>query len=108
MSDWSNFSNLLAKPDAEYEIAFRLFDVHGTGVVKFEDFQSILNANRGKDSLPFDWNSAWASLYTGGRRKRHDLTYPQFSQMLRGLQGERVRQACEHFDKNRPRSLSNI
>lgn len=28
------------------------------------------------------------------------MTYPQFSQMLRGLQGERVRQAFEHFDKN--------
>jgi solute carrier family 25 (mitochondrial aspartate/glutamate transporter), member 12/13 len=28
------------------------------------------------------------------------LTYPQFSQMLRALQGERVRQAFQHFDKN--------
>jgi solute carrier family 25 aspartate/glutamate transporter 12/13 len=39
-------------------------------------------------------------LYTGGRKKRHDLTYHQFSQLLRGLQGERVRQAFQHFDKN--------
>lgn len=28
------------------------------------------------------------------------MTYPQFSQMLRGLQGEKVRQAFMHFDKN--------
>jgi solute carrier family 25 aspartate/glutamate transporter 12/13 len=28
------------------------------------------------------------------------MNYPQFSQMLRGLQGERVRQAFQHFDKN--------
>lgn len=28
------------------------------------------------------------------------MTYPQFSQMLRGLQGERVRQAFQHFDKD--------
>ena len=28
------------------------------------------------------------------------MTYPQFAQMLRGLQGERVRQAFLHFDKN--------
>ena len=100
MPDWNNFTNLLAKPDAEYEIAFRLFDIHGTGVVKFADFEKLLAANRSNDSLPFDWNSAWASLYIGGRKKRHDMTYPQFSQMLRGLQGERVRQAFEHFDKN--------
>ncbi|KIW00125.1 hypothetical protein, variant [Verruconis gallopava] len=100
LSDWNNFTNLLAKPDAEYEIAFRLFDVNGEGVVKFDDFYKILAANRSPDAIPFDWNSAWASLYTGGRKRRHDLTYPQFSQMLRGLQGERVRQAFEHFDKN--------
>jgi solute carrier family 25 aspartate/glutamate transporter 12/13 len=100
LQEWSNFENLLAKPDAEYEIAFRLFDVHGTGVVKFEDFQKLYYQNRSADSLPFDWNSEWASLYIGGRKKRHDMTYPQFSQMLRGLQGERVRQAFQHFDKN--------
>ena len=28
------------------------------------------------------------------------MTYPQFSQMLRGLQGERVRQAFQHFDED--------
>lgn len=28
------------------------------------------------------------------------MTYPQFAQMLRGLQGERIRQAFQHFDKN--------
>jgi solute carrier family 25 aspartate/glutamate transporter 12/13 len=100
LQEWSNFENLLAKPDAEYEIAFRLFDVHGTGVVKFEDFQKLYYQNKSSESLPFDWNSEWASLYIGGRKKRHDMTYPQFSQMLRGLQGERVRQAFQHFDRN--------
>jgi solute carrier family 25 aspartate/glutamate transporter 12/13 len=29
------------------------------------------------------------------------MTYPQFAQMLRGLQGERVRQAFLYFDKNK-------
>lgn len=100
MADWSNFENLLAKPDAEYEIAFRLFDVEGTGSVKFDDFMKVFEANKSDDALPFDWNSEWASLYIGRKKKRHDMTYPQFSQMMRGLQGERVRQAFQHFDKN--------
>lgn len=56
--------------------------------------------NKGTDSIPFDWNCEWASLYSGGKKRRHDLTYPQFSQMLRGLQGERIRQAFHFFDKN--------
>ena len=98
MHDWGNFENLLAKPDAEYEIAFRLFDEGGTGTIKFDDFQKLYNLNKGDEGVPFDWNCEWASLYIGGKKRRHDMTYPQFSQMLRGLQGEKIRQAFHHFD----------
>ena len=100
ISDWHNFENLLAKPDAEYEIAFRLFDEDGTGTVKFDQFQKLYNMNKGTDSIPFDWNCEWAKLYIGGKKRRHDMTYPQFAQMLRALQGERIRQAFHLFDKN--------
>ena len=51
--------------------------------------------------MPFNWNSEWATLYSGSKEKRHNMTYPQFAQMLRGLQGERVRQAFIYFDKNK-------
>ncbi|KAI4229919.1 MAG: hypothetical protein L6R36_000428 [Xanthoria steineri] len=101
LQDWGTFENLLAKPDAEYEIAFRLFDEKGTGTIKYEDFQKLYNQNKGDESIPFDWNCEWASLYIGGAKHRHDMTYPQFSQMLRGLQGERIRQAFHIFDKNK-------
>ncbi|KAJ5715929.1 uncharacterized protein N7483_013110 [Penicillium malachiteum] len=100
LSDWATFENLLAKPDAEYEIAFRLFDLDGTGTVKFDTVQGLYNMNKTAESIPFDWNSEWASLYTGRTKTRHDMTYPQFSQMLRGLQGERIRQAFHVFDKD--------
>ncbi|KAL5335791.1 mitochondrial carrier domain-containing protein [Aspergillus crustosus] len=98
--EWATFENLLAKPDAEYEIAFRLFDTDGTGSVKWETFQKLYNESKTKESIPFDWNSGWAALYTGKAKTRHDLTYPQFAQMLRGLQGERIRQAFHVFDKD--------
>ncbi len=100
LSDWATFDNLLAKPDAEYEIAFRLFDVDGTGSISQETFQRLYNQNKGQDSIPFDFNSEWASLYLGDKKKRHDMTYPQFAQMMRGLQGERIRQAFHLFDKD--------
>ncbi|KAE8358547.1 mitochondrial carrier domain-containing protein [Aspergillus caelatus] len=100
LSDWATFENLLSKPDAEYEIAFRLFDTDGTGTVKWDTFKNLYNVNKDKDSIPFDWNSEWASLYTGRTKSRHDMTYPQFAQMLRGLQGERIRQAFHIFDKD--------
>jgi solute carrier family 25 (mitochondrial aspartate/glutamate transporter), member 12/13 len=100
LQEWATFEHLLAKPDAEYEIAFRLFDVDGTGTIKYENFLKLYNLNKGEDSIPFDWNSEWASLYIGGKKKRHEMTYPQFAQMLRGLQGERIRQAFHMFDKD--------
>ena len=98
MQDWNNFNNLLAKPDAEYEIAFRLFADPVTGQVDFNEFKEVYARN--KTGIPFDWDSDWAKLYVGGKRHRHAMTYPQFAQMLRGLQGERIRQAFLHFDKN--------
>jgi solute carrier family 25 aspartate/glutamate transporter 12/13 len=96
--DWTAFENLLAKPDAEYDIAFRLFDVDGTGRVNYDAFQKIFE-KEGK--IPFNWNCHWAELYVGAGKSRHSLDYTQFTQMLRGLTGERVRQAFRYFDKNR-------
>ncbi|KAI0012729.1 mitochondrial carrier [Xylariaceae sp. FL0662B] len=101
LSDWAAFENLLMKPDAEYEIAFRLFDVDRVGSVKYEDFRRLYDLNKGSGSIPFDWDCDWAKLYIGDKSKRHNLTYAEFSQMLRGLQGERIRQAFQKFDKNR-------
>lgn len=101
VAEWGVFENLLMKPDAEYEIAFRLFDVDRTGTVKYEDFRRLYELNKGPDNIAFDWDCEWAQLYIGGRKKRHNLSYPQFAQMLRGLQGERIRQAFQLFDKDR-------
>lgn len=96
--DWSAFENLLLKPDAEYEIAFRLFDINRTGTVNYDDFKKLYQMNKGPNSIPFDWNCEWAKLYTGYKKPRQELDYNQFCQMLRGLQGERIRQAFTLFD----------
>ncbi|KAI2623211.1 mitochondrial carrier [Hypoxylon sp. NC1633] len=101
IGDWAAFENLLMKPDAEYEIAFRLFDVDRNGTVKYENFRGLYERNKGPDSIPFNWDCEWAKLYIGDKSKRHPLTYAEFSQMLRGLQGERIRQAFQRFDKDR-------
>ena len=79
---------------------FRLFDVDGTGTVKTDVFQKMYKESLGADSMPFNWDSDWASLYLGGKKHRHEMSYDQFAQMMRGLQGERVRQAFHTFDKD--------
>jgi solute carrier family 25 aspartate/glutamate transporter 12/13 len=101
MHDWAVFQNLLAKPDAEYEVIFRFFDKNGTGYISFDEFYATWRAHKTEDSLPFNWDGEWATLYIGSKKNRHAMTYPQFAQMLRGLQGERVRQAFLTFDSNK-------
>ncbi|KAK0281676.1 mitochondrial aspartate-glutamate transporter agc1 [Friedmanniomyces endolithicus] len=88
IQDWTVFNNLLAKPDAEYDIAFRLFADPATGQVDFSSFKESYARNKTSNTIPFNEtaigrSSTWA-----------------FAQMLRGLQGERVRQAFLHFDQN--------
>lgn len=100
LADWGVFENLLNKPDAEYQIAFRLFDVERTGSVKYDDFRTLYELNKGPENIAFDWDSDWAKIYIGSKKHRHPLDYQQFSQMLRGLQGERVRQAFHQLDKD--------
>ncbi|CAN6673040.1 mitochondrial aspartate-glutamate transporter Agc1p [Trichomonascus vanleenenianus] len=100
LHDWFAFEQLLDKPDAEYEIAFRLFDQDGHGEVDFDQFVRNYEAHKSPDALPFDWNSKWATLYLGGKSKRHTLSYAMFSQMLSGLMGERVRQAFQYYDRS--------
>jgi solute carrier family 25 aspartate/glutamate transporter 12/13 len=77
---------------------FRFFDKNRTGYINFDEFYETWKAHKTDDSLPFNWEGEWAALYVGGKKHRHAMTYPQFAQMLRGLQGERVRQGFMHFD----------
>ncbi|KAI8059608.1 mitochondrial carrier domain-containing protein [Gongronella butleri] len=97
--DFVIFQNLLAKPDAEYEVAFRLFDVHNAGKVSFDQFKQVLSANLPKDAVPFDFDCDWLKLYIGSKGGHSELTYEEFAQLLKGLQGERLRQEFKHYDK---------
>ncbi|KAK5084323.1 mitochondrial aspartate-glutamate transporter agc1 [Lithohypha guttulata] len=98
MQDFHAYENLITKPDADYEAPFRLFDVDGNGMVDIDELKKIVEAHKGSESLPFDWESEWATLYIGSAKNRHVLTYPQFAQMMRGLVGERIRQAFKAYD----------
>ncbi|CAG8553598.1 31798_t:CDS:2 [Gigaspora margarita] len=98
--DFVIFENLLLKPDAEYEIAFRLFDVEGKGTITTEQFKKILFSNITPDSIPFDFDCEWLKLYVGrDPEKKHELAYEEFTQLLKGLQSERLRQEFKFYDK---------
>ena len=113
------FETLLKKPDAPYEIAFRWFDTDNNGLVSFDEFQAVFKAAMGTNAIPFDFDSPWVTLYLGKKDGKHVLDYPQFAQIsasgshaqrdspadpsatVKGLPGERLRQAFHHFDKEK-------
>ncbi|CAG8594403.1 13301_t:CDS:2 [Cetraspora pellucida] len=98
--DFVIFENLLSKPDAEYDIAFRLFDIEGKGKITIERFKDILSSNVTPDSIPFDFDCDWLKLYVGrAPEKKHELAYEEFTQLLKGLQSERLRQEFKFYDK---------
>jgi solute carrier family 25 aspartate/glutamate transporter 12/13 len=97
--DFVIFQDLLAKPDAEYEVAFRVFDKEGTGKVTFDQFKSVLSSHMPSDAVPFDFECDWLKLYIGAKEGDHELRYHEFTQLLKGLQGERLRQEFKHYDK---------
>ena len=101
MSEWAQFDNLCKVANTDYAIPFSLFDVKGTGAVNSADFQAQYEKYRGQGGEAFDFNSEWAALYIGSVKSRHDMTYEQFAQMMRGLQGERIRQLFHKYDKDR-------
>ncbi|KAI8342686.1 mitochondrial carrier domain-containing protein [Chlamydoabsidia padenii] len=105
-NDFVIFQNLLSKPDAEYEVAFRLFDVNNTGKITFDQFKQVLSSNLPSDAVPFDFDCDWLKLYIGNKEGHYQLTYEEFSQLLKGLQGERLRQEFKHYDQKQTGYIS--
>ncbi|KAJ9063073.1 mitochondrial aspartate-glutamate transporter agc1 [Entomophthora muscae] len=97
-TDFVVFEDLLARPDAEFVIAFKLFDVEGNGKVSVETFKRVLRSNWDPEAVPFDFQSSWFHLYTGGKKLNQEIGFDAFCQILKGLQAERVRQAFRYFD----------
>ncbi|KAG8969891.1 mitochondrial aspartate-glutamate transporter agc1 [Tulasnella sp. 419] len=95
--DFTVFETLLKRPDAEYWIAFQYFDVDGSGTITFDEFKNSFQENIGPDSIPFDFDCDWVKLYLGKRNGKHVLGYNEFTQLMKGLQGERLRQAFKYF-----------
>ncbi|KAH8927521.1 mitochondrial carrier [Atractiella rhizophila] len=101
--EFVRFETLLKQPDAEFQVAFRFFDLDGNGSVSFEEFQRVYaQMLEKKDAFPFDFGSPWLKLYLGKKHGtgEHVLGYNEFTQLMKGLQGERLRQAFQYFDKD--------
>ncbi|KAI8850562.1 mitochondrial carrier domain-containing protein [Chytridium lagenaria] len=97
--DFVAFGDLLSKPDAEFEVAFRLFDEDGDGRITVKQFKNILSSNVGHDAVPINFNSEWMRLYIGSKSDRAVLKFDEFTQLLKGFQSERLQQEFKHYDQ---------
>ncbi|KAI0931506.1 hypothetical protein AcV5_005022 [Taiwanofungus camphoratus] len=98
--DFVVFETLLKRPDADYWIAFQYFDVDDSGTITYDEFKNVFKANVGPDAIPFDFDCDWVKLYLGKRNGNTVLAYNEFTQLMKGLQGERLRQAFKYLDKD--------
>jgi solute carrier family 25 aspartate/glutamate transporter 12/13 len=96
--DFTVFETLLKRPDADYCIAFQYFDVDNSGTITFDEFKNVFTANVGSSSIPFDFDCDWVKLYLGKKNGTHVLGYNEFTQLMKGFQGERLRQAFKYLD----------
>ncbi|KAI9448846.1 mitochondrial inner membrane protein [Russula earlei] len=98
--DFVVFQTLLKRPDADYYIAFQYFDVDGSGTITFDEFKSVFSAEIGSDAIPFNFDCDWVKLHLGKKSGAHVLGYNEFTQLMKGLQGERLRQSFRYFDEH--------
>ncbi|WVQ82660.1 hypothetical protein IAT38_004792 [Cryptococcus sp. DSM 104549] len=98
--DFVVFETLLKRPDADYQLAFQVFDVDASGTIDFDEFKAVLSANTAASGIPFNFDCDWMKLYVGKRGDRHVLQYHEFTQLIKGYQGERLRQAFHYFDQD--------
>lgn len=95
LPDWLAFAELLSKPDAEYEIAFRVFDRDNDGRVGADHVAAL------QQNLPVSPVSGSGSGYAGKRGGGEALDYPQFAQLVKDSQAEHVRNAFRALDNRR-------
>ncbi|KAJ3539095.1 hypothetical protein NM688_g6416 [Phlebia brevispora] len=98
--DFVIFETILKRPDADYYMAFQYFDVDSSGTIDYDEFKNVFRSTFNGDSIPFDFDCDWIKLYLGKKNGARVLGYNEFSQMMKGLQGERLRQAFKYFDKD--------
>ncbi|KAF4604870.1 mitochondrial aspartate-glutamate transporter agc1 [Pleurotus pulmonarius] len=117
--EFTVFETMLKRPDADYWMAFQYFDVFvqqislkctilitdgfclnsdHDGYITYDEFKNVFSANIGSEAIPFDFDCDWVKLYLGKKNGAHVLGYNEFTQLMKGLQGERLRQAFKYLD----------
>ncbi|KAI3383104.1 hypothetical protein SNEBB_006679 [Seison nebaliae] len=91
--EFKNFEQLLSRPDAIFEIAFRLFDIDRSQSISFEEFKRVLSHTNLHSLYPFNFSSEFVHLHFGEGNNLRRLRYKGFTQLLVDLHEEHSIQA---------------
>ncbi|KAJ1952230.1 mitochondrial aspartate-glutamate transporter agc1, partial [Dispira parvispora] len=101
-TEFSTFQELLTRPFAEYEIAFRSLVPQGRGLMSVDHFQALLKATATQPGTGFQPNPDWLRLYFGTDSKtgalQGDVDYTTFSEMIQELQLQRLQHGFRTSD----------
>ncbi|XP_046846923.1 calcium-binding mitochondrial carrier protein Aralar2-like [Xenia sp. Carnegie-2017] len=93
------FESLLCSADAQYRIAFQLFDLDGKGSVSFDEFSRVIKKTRQNEKFPFNFDSPFITSFFGDDRQTK-VPYSEFTQMLEEYQTEHIKQAFDQCKQN--------
>jgi solute carrier family 25 aspartate/glutamate transporter 12/13 len=73
--DYVAFQRLLKEPDAEFRVAFSVFDLDGNGSLGLDEFKKVFSESLGPRSLPFNFDTPWLKMYMGKAEGDHVVGY---------------------------------
>ncbi|KAJ1655042.1 mitochondrial aspartate-glutamate transporter agc1 [Dispira simplex] len=101
-TEFFTFQELLTRPFAEYEIAFRSLVPQGRGLMSVDHFRALLQATAAQLSAGFQPSPDWLRLYFGTDSKtgalQGDVDYTTFSEMIQELQIQRLQHGFRTHD----------
>jgi solute carrier family 25 aspartate/glutamate transporter 12/13 len=95
-AEFALFELLLSRPDAELELAFRLFDENNNGQIGQEDVLRVLKSSS-DSNFKFNANCSLMQRFFGAKGTRK-LNPAEFQQFFLNLTEEIPRQLFEHYD----------
>ncbi len=97
-SEYYLFVTLLAGSREQLFAAFELFDSDGNGKVTFDEFKSIIQANKKDSNAKMDMESNGLVQYFFGKNKKKELSFEEFSTFLDTLKDEILKQEFLAYD----------
>jgi len=98
-AEFALFELLLSRPDAELELAFRLFDENNNGQIGRDDVLRVLQRSPNDSDFKFNSSCSLMQRFFGAKGTRK-LNAAEFQQFFLNLTEEIPRQLFEHYDSN--------